>query len=161
MNFVPGKVRGQNAAKEQNSKTMKNLRYILSSLFLAAAFLCAGAASLPVKRAAASEKINMGSIFSDNMVLQREKKVEIYGQAEAGRKVSVSFNGQLKTCTADEYGRFLVELDGMRADATGKTLTVSAGGAEKRFENVLIGEVYYGGIGDRSGSFLRRGLRKI
>ena len=123
---------------------MKNLRYILSSLFLAAAFLCAGAASLPVKRAAASEKINMGSIFSDNMVLQREKKVEIYGQAEAGRKVSVSFNGQLKTCTADEYGRFLVELDGMRADAPGKTLTVSAGGAEKRFENVLIGEVYYG-----------------
>ena len=123
---------------------MKNLRYILSSLFLTAAFLCAGAASLPVKRAAASEKINMGSIFSDNMVLQREKKVEIYGQAEAGRKVSVSFNGQLKTCTADEYGRFLVELDGMRADATGKTLTVSAGGAEKRFENVLIGEVYYG-----------------
>lgn len=92
----------------------------------------------------AVDTIQMKPIFSDNMVLQREKEVEIYGTAEAGAQVTVTFKGQNKSAIADGDGNFSVKLDKMTADGNGATLTVSAGSATKSFSNVLVGEVYYG-----------------
>lgn len=89
-------------------------------------------------------EIVMNSIFSDHMILQREKRVEIYGKSEAGKEVKVSFNGQEKTGIADVNGNFSVCLDEMAAESTGQTLTVTAGSAVKIFYDVLVGEVYYG-----------------
>ena len=35
------------------------------------------------------------AIFSDHMVLQRNKGVRIFGEGENGKKVTVRFNGQV------------------------------------------------------------------
>ena len=54
----------------------------------------------PLYTAARAEEpepgIRMNTIFSDHMVLQRDKKVEIYGEAAAGASVKVTFKGQEK-----------------------------------------------------------------
>ena len=83
-------------------------------------------------------------VFANNMILQRNKPVEIYGKTGANKQVTVSFNGQVKTGTSDASGNFSIYLDAMSANATGQTLTVSTATATKTYTNVLIGEVFLG-----------------
>jgi sialate O-acetylesterase len=45
--------------------------------------------------------VKLASVFTDNMVLQRGKPVAVWGTADAGEEVSVSFAGQSKKATAD------------------------------------------------------------
>jgi sialate O-acetylesterase len=49
---------------------------------------------------ASGGELRLGSPFCDHMVLQREKPVAIWGRADAGEPISVSFGGQSKTVTA-------------------------------------------------------------
>ncbi|NBS04458.1 MAG: sialate O-acetylesterase, partial [Verrucomicrobia bacterium] len=41
----------------------------------------------------------LSAIFSDHMVLQREKPVAVWGWADAGESVTVAFGGQSKSAT--------------------------------------------------------------
>lgn len=86
----------------------------------------------------------MPAIFSDNMVLQRDMSVPIWGTAPPGEQVSVRFGTQEKSATADSDGRWTVHLDAMRASAEPSTLTVDSSSGETTFENVLVGEVWLG-----------------
>lgn len=129
----------------RGSKEMKiKQKTVLSVLSVLSAALFAGT-FFPMQKSFAetSDKIVMNTIFSDHMVLQRDKKVEIYGETSAGAEVEVTFKGQTKRCTADASGNFSVCLDEMPADSEGEALTVTAGTAEKTFSDVLVGEVYY------------------
>lgn len=90
------------------------------------------------------DDIVMNDIFSDHMVLQREKPVEIYGKTKSGAEVEVTFKDQTKTTTADVDGNFSVYLDAMEASSTGTMLKIKSGMATKIFLDVLVGEVYYG-----------------
>lgn len=90
------------------------------------------------------DDIIMNDVFSDHMVLQRQKPVEIYGTVRGGADVTVTFSGQTKTTTADADGNFSVYLDAMEANATGSMLKIESGSAKKIFLDVVVGEVYYG-----------------
>ena len=56
----------------------------------------------------------VASIFSDNMVLQRDKRVAVFGEAEDGTVITVSFLEQEVSTTA-EGGRFKLWLPPMDA----------------------------------------------
>ena len=49
----------------------------------------------------------VADIFSSNMVLQRNLNVIIWGNADPGEKLSVSFNGQKLKTRADKKGKCL------------------------------------------------------
>jgi hypothetical protein len=87
------------------------------------------------------------SIFSDHMVLQRERPVPVWGSAEAGSNVTVEFAGQVKTATADDDGKWRVDLDPMPASSKPQILTVSCNRQSeiinRKFSDVLVGEVWY------------------
>jgi len=53
--------------------------------------------------------VSIENPFSDNAVLQREKYVPVWGTANAGEQVTVDFNGQSKSTTANGQRR----LDGI------------------------------------------------
>lgn len=55
------------------------------------------------------------SPFADNMVLQRGMRVPVWGTAQPGEVVTVSFAGQTKRCFADTNGCWSVCLDPMEA----------------------------------------------
>ena len=87
--------------------------------------------------------VEMPDVFSDNMILQRETVVPVWGRAEDGTKVSVSFAGITKKAKAKE-GVWRVEFPPMEANKIPQTMMVSAsGGFEKEFRNVLIGDVWF------------------
>lgn len=85
--------------------------------------------------------VKLPAFFADHMVLQREMPVPIWGTADEGEKVTVTFAGQQKTATADTAGKWRVTLDKMPASAEPRELTVNGSNARK-ISDVLVGEVW-------------------
>jgi sialate O-acetylesterase len=86
-------------------------------------------------------QVVLPKILGNGMVLQRNQPVPIWGTAVAGEKVTVKFNGQTKTTSADATGKWQVILNAMQASSQPKTLTISGTNTIK-LDNILIGEVW-------------------
>jgi sialate O-acetylesterase len=80
-------------------------------------------------------------IFSDHMVLQRDRPVPVWGWATTGETVQVSFGTQMKKATVDAAGKWMVRLDAMPANKIGQDLVIS-GGESANFKNVVVGDVW-------------------
>jgi sialate O-acetylesterase len=76
------------------------------------------------------------------MVLQQNAPIPIWGRAGAGENVTVRFRGASGEATADEQGRFRLSLAPSRASAEGAELSIEAGGATRKFRDVVVGEVW-------------------
>jgi sialate O-acetylesterase len=114
------------------------------------AFLLAALVGLGAGTARADVKPH--PIFSDNMVLQRDVRIPVYGKADPGEKVKVQLYGRAPdgksgdgvgfTTTADKDGNWYQTLIPHQA-ATGLTLTIKVEGKNTvEFKNVAVGEVW-------------------
>ena len=92
---------------------------------------------------AAFAKVEFGTPFADGMVLQRGMPVAVWGTAEPGESVKVSFAGLDAEASADGEGRWLVRLPALEASAEGRALRAAAASGEASFSDVLVGEVWY------------------
>ena len=104
---------------------------------LVSSFAAALAASAPGLFA----DVRPASLFQDHAVLQRDKAVPVWGRADAGEKVAVTFAGQTKSTVADAQGRWSVTLDPLPANAVPATLTI-AGNNTVTLADILVGEVW-------------------
>lgn len=91
-------------------------------------------------------------VLSDHMILQRNAAVSIWGQADAGEKVIVTFAGQSRIATADRNGRWLVKLDAMPASAEPRELIITGGSSSIKIADVLVGDVWLAGGQSNMGS---------
>ena len=83
-------------------------------------------------------KVTPAPIFRDHMVLQREMAVPVWGTADAGETVRVSFAGQTAETTADAKGEWMVSLQPLKTNATPQMLTIN----DIAIKDVLVGEVW-------------------
>ncbi|OIP07992.1 MAG: hypothetical protein COY42_27620 [Armatimonadetes bacterium CG_4_10_14_0_8_um_filter_66_14] len=81
-------------------------------------------------------EVKLPGLFTDSMVLQRDLPCPVYGTADPGEKVAVTFGGQTKTATADAKGNWLVKLDALPASAEPRVLTVRSENQGREFNNV-------------------------
>ena len=84
--------------------------------------------------------ITLPKIFGDNMVLQRNKPISIWGWAAAGENITVQFNKQTKNTRADNKGNWQVMLSPENAGGPFQ-LTVK-GNNQVNIQNILVGEVW-------------------
>lgn len=89
----------------------------------------------------AQAELKLAAIFGDNMVLQQEMAVPIWGWAAPGTPVTVNFGGQTKRTRAAADGKWLVKLSKLKASAEPQMLVVESI-EKKTFTNILIGEVW-------------------
>jgi sialate O-acetylesterase len=89
---------------------------------------------------AARADVRVPSVIGDNMVLQQGRKVRVWGWAEPGERVTVSFRGEKASADADARGRWEV-FTGPHEAGGPFELTV-AGRNTLAFRNVLVGEVW-------------------
>ena len=89
-----------------------------------------------------AEPPNLFTLFTDNMVLQRNADVAVFGTAAPTNELTVTFAGQTKVTTSDANGAWSVLLDSMSASFTPRTLTVSDGTFSDSVTNVLVGDVW-------------------
>ena len=88
----------------------------------------------------ANANVRMPLIFSDGMVLQRDKQIPIWGFADANENVEVHFNKQIKKTQADKNGKWTVNLN---AEKAGGPFELTIIGKNKiTIKNVLVGEVW-------------------
>ena len=88
--------------------------------------------------------LQTAAIFSEGMILQREKPVVIWGSAAAGEEVTVSIQGQSTKAVADAQGRWEAVLTPLTASDR-ETLVVKTAGEELCIGDVAVGEVWIAG----------------
>ena len=92
----------------------------------------------------ADAKVTLPQLFQSGMVLQRGKPVPIWGKANAGEQVTVSWQKKQYAATADANGRWRVDLPKMKAGGP-YTLEVKGEGVDEEklvFEDVMVGDVW-------------------
>lgn len=90
-----------------------------------------------------SDAVELASPFADGIVLQRGRKVPVWGSTKAAEKVTVAFAGQEVSAIAGADGRWRVDLPAMEASKEGRELTVYTSSDSKKIADVLVGEVWY------------------
>lgn len=89
-----------------------------------------------------SAKPVLPALFSDNMVLQQQTQVPVWGQAAKSKevKITASWNGETYTTLTDTEGNWKTEIP---TPAAGGPYTISiSDGKEVKLTNVMIGEVW-------------------
>jgi len=84
--------------------------------------------------------IVMNPLFTDNMILQRNQDIIIWGTAEPGGKVEVVFNKEQKKSIVDDNGKWKVTLSPVPAGGPYKLIV--SGEKTHTISNVLVGEVW-------------------
>ncbi len=111
----------------------------MKTIYWMVAVCVAAAGVMGAQRAMAD--VRVANVFANDMVLQREKPVPVWGKASPGEKVTVRFGGQEKSVTAGEDGRWVVRLDAMKAEKTGREMTI-LGNNSLVMKNILVGDVW-------------------
>ena len=52
--------------------------------------------------------VRLPNFFGDNMVLQRDKPIPVWGWASPKEKITVQFGHQIKTTKADKTGKWMI-----------------------------------------------------
>jgi sialate O-acetylesterase len=86
---------------------------------------------------------HVSSAFGDHMVLQRERKVPVWGiSKDIGKEVTVTFAGQTKKTTVTSDGKWSVTLDEMNANKNGQEMVITCNGKTQTLKDILIGDVF-------------------
>jgi sialate O-acetylesterase len=88
-------------------------------------------------------KVALPKIFSDNMVLQRDQKIKVWGWADKSETITVILNGVAAKVKAGSGGNWLVLLNPQKAGGP-YVMTVKGKDTTISFKNILIGDVWVG-----------------
>ncbi len=88
-------------------------------------------------------KVNLHNLIGDNMILQQQTSVNLWGKAtpNATVKVTPSWDGKEYTCKADKQGQWILKVKTPQAGYTPYSITFDDG-EKTEINNVLIGEVW-------------------
>ena len=82
--------------------------------------------------------------FTDNMILQRQTNLPVWGFDLPKTKVTVEFAGQKKSAVTDKFGDWIVKLEPLSASLEEREMKISNDRGESiTLSGVLIGEVWF------------------
>ena len=96
----------------------------------------------------AQDNLQLPKIFTDNMVLQQEMPIVVWGWAKEGTIVEVVFAGHSEKTTTDKTGKWMVILPAMKADGKQYHLAIRTHVADNEtpelisLSNIVLGEVW-------------------
>ena len=93
---------------------------------------------------AAEPTLTLAAPFTNNMILQRQSDVPVWGFDTPGSKITIEFAGQIKTTTTDKNGDWLVKLTPLKASVEERNFIVKNNqGSTVTLKNILVGEVWF------------------
>jgi len=89
-------------------------------------------------------KVRLPHLVGDNMIIQQQTDVRLWGWAQPGSKVvaTTSWSKQKSVAKADDHGRWLLTVKSPAASYTPLTITFDDGDGKVTINNVLAGEVW-------------------
>ena len=85
--------------------------------------------------------LSVPRIYSDNMVIQRDKPFVVKGLANKGEEISVNLDKQKIKTEAGDDGRWEVSFDAFKVDGKKHKLTIKSKDKTLSFKNIVVGEV--------------------
>ncbi|MGM0408718.1 MAG: sialate O-acetylesterase, partial [Bacteroidota bacterium] len=85
-------------------------------------------------------EVTLPKIFSSNMVLQQGIEIPVWGRADSGERVRVTFNNETVRTRAGEDGNWMVKLP--IQEYGGPYTLIVRGKNTVEFTNVMVGEVW-------------------
>jgi len=86
--------------------------------------------------------LSMPMIYSDNMVIQKDKPIKISGTANSGDKVSIVFDKKKLTAITSTAGMWSVTFPAIEKPRTDITLKISTETESITYRNICVGEVW-------------------
>ncbi len=105
-----------------------SMRTFLSLAFVIAIFL------------QVSAQLKVARIFSDNMIIQRDEPIVVWGWHQPGKSVKVEFAGKESSASADGNGQWKLEFSPMSKGGP-YTMRITGGGT-KEFSNIYLGDIW-------------------
>jgi sialate O-acetylesterase len=121
---------------------IKGLCFVLLLLMLAA---CKKNTVTPIKAGAGPSLISFNSLFQNNMVVQRDKPLVIWGASKANSKINLNVSWSTTTVStiADTAGNWTVNVPSAAASSNPQTIMAASPGFDPVIiTNVLIGDVW-------------------
>lgn len=87
-------------------------------------------------------QLQFAKIFSDNMILQRDKEIKIWGKALPGDQVFISFGGETKIETVRKDSSWMVGFKSQKANKHPQSIYASVGTQKDSIKNILIGDLW-------------------
>ena len=88
-------------------------------------------------------EIKVASILGDNMVLQRNSEVKLWGKADPNQKlkIAIGWSKEKFSVTANEKGEWLVKVKTTEAGGP-YSINITSGKEKIQLQNILLGEVW-------------------
>ena len=87
-------------------------------------------------------QIRLPKVIGNNMVLQQNKPVAIWGYAEPSSTIKVSFGKQSLKTSSDDKGKWEVQLKPMKASKEPQKMIIKSAKNQVVLDNILVGEVW-------------------
>ena len=84
--------------------------------------------------------VRLPKIFNDNMVLQRDHSIPVWGWADSKEKITVRFNQQTRVVTADKSGKWKIEFSAESAGGPFQLIITAKNNIT--LSNILVGDVW-------------------
>ncbi|MEQ1761531.1 MAG: sialate O-acetylesterase [Pyrinomonadaceae bacterium] len=94
-----------------------------------------------VAASSAVAEVKVPDVIASSMVLQQGQAIPIWGTADAGESVTVTFAGKKKTVVAGADGKWRVDIGKFEASAGPRSMTI-AGKNAIELKDILVGEVW-------------------
>jgi sialate O-acetylesterase len=91
---------------------------------------------------AIGEGLCVHNLFQSNMVLQRDKPIRIWGWAEAGEKITVTFGEESQRTSAGKDRSWSVELAARPVSVTPASMSIQGKSRTLTLDNILLGDVW-------------------
>jgi hypothetical protein len=86
-------------------------------------------------------ELGFARVFTDHAVLQRDQPITLWGTAEPAQKITVTLNGSAATATANQHGKWRIELPGQAAGGP-FALRAESDGKSASLNDIMVGDVY-------------------
>ena len=86
--------------------------------------------------------LKLAAVFTDNMVLQRNQPIQIYGTANGGDTIEVTFKQQKKNVIVDKYGKWKISFPALTKGGPYE-MTVQSKATKIVLKNILVGDVWF------------------
>ena len=91
---------------------------------------------------AQSNDLSLANTFSDGIVLQREKLINVWGLANPNKSVTLNFGEETKSIKADSKGKWSIKIGPLKASSESRTMTIRSGKSEVKIADIIVGEVW-------------------
>ena len=95
-----------------------------------------------VESPATEEGLSLHHLFQSNMVLQRDQPIAVWGRAEPGETVTVTFDGREQAATAAADRTWRVVLPALPASAAPRAMVVRGEAVTLTLDNILVGDIW-------------------